>query len=185
MGFAQPFIHHAAKHLGEPEVGTGEHAEDRRHSHDHVEMSYYEVGSVEKDIERGLRQEHATQAAGHKYRDEAQGKHHRSVEAQSAAENRPQPKQGNDGSGYGDNQGRDREQKAGIGAHPAEEHVMSPDHEAQETDGQKANHNYFVAEDGFAGENREHMRDHSETGDDCDVDLGMPEEPEQVLPQQW
>src|ERR1700691_213797 len=81
MDMAQRFVQHAAKHLRVPEVSTGEHAEDRRHSHDHVEMPHYEVVSVEKDVERRLRQEHTTQASGHKHRDEAQGKHHGSGEA--------------------------------------------------------------------------------------------------------
>ena len=42
----------------------------------------------------------------------------------------------------------------------------------------------LVAEDRLAGEDRDDLRDHPEGRQDHDVDLGMAEEPEQVLPQQ-
>ena len=51
---AQRLVHHPAEHLGEPEVGAGEHAEDRRHAHDQVEVGDHEVGVVEVDVERRL-----------------------------------------------------------------------------------------------------------------------------------
>ena len=42
----------------------------------------------------------------------------------------------------------------------------------------------LVAEDRLARERRQHLRSHAHAGQDGDVDLGMSEEPEQMLPQQ-
>src|SRR5207247_3384010 len=41
-----------------------------------------------------------------------------------------------------------------------------------------------VAEDRLARESRQHFRDDAHRGQDQDVDFGMAEEPEQVLPEQ-
>ena len=54
MHLAHALVHHAAEHLGKPVIGPGEHAEDRRHAHDHVEVADHEVRIVEVKIERRL-----------------------------------------------------------------------------------------------------------------------------------
>src|ERR1700704_1329491 len=61
--FAERLIHHAAEHLGEPEVGAGQNAEDGRYSHDHVEMADNEVSRVEIDVDGRLREEKAAAPA--------------------------------------------------------------------------------------------------------------------------
>ena len=40
-------VHHAAGHLWEPEIGSGENAEDCGHAHHHVEVADHEVGGVQ------------------------------------------------------------------------------------------------------------------------------------------
>ena len=50
---------HPAKHLREPEIGAGEHSEDRRHAHDQMEVRDDEVGVVQVQVQRRLRQEQA------------------------------------------------------------------------------------------------------------------------------
>src|ERR1700733_2237421 len=57
MYLAPGLVHHSSGHLGEPEVSSSEDSEDCRHCHDHVEVPDYEVGRVQHDVERRLRQE--------------------------------------------------------------------------------------------------------------------------------
>ncbi len=53
----------------------------------------------------------------------------------------------------------------------------------EERDGHGGGRDRLVAEDRLAREHRQDLRDHAECGQDHDVDLGVPEEPEQVLPE--
>ena len=89
-----------------------------------------------------------------------------------------------DGGWHPDAHGQDREGHGRIRVHAAHEHVMAPDQEAQEADAQDGVHHRFVAEDRLAREGGEQLRSHAHAGQDGDVHLGMPEEPEQVLPEQ-
>ena len=70
------------------------------------------------------------------------------------------------------------------GIHAADEHVMSPNDQAQRDDRDPAAGHDLVAEDRLADECREDLRGNSHRRNDDDVHLGMTEEPEQVLPQQ-
>src|SRR5207245_8732868 len=65
---AERLVHHAAEHLGEPEVRAGEDAEHRGNRHHEVEVGHNEVGGVQIGIDRRLRQEEATQPAAHEHR---------------------------------------------------------------------------------------------------------------------
>ena len=73
MYFTQGVIHHAAAHLGKPEICAGENAEDGRNTHHHVEVTDDKISAVKIDVQRGLREEETADTAGNKYRDEAQG----------------------------------------------------------------------------------------------------------------
>ena len=64
------------------------------------------------------------------------------------------------------------------------EHVVRPHEEAEEPDRHGGGRDRPVAEDRLAREHRQDLRDDAEAGQDHDVDLGVPEEPEEVLPQQ-
>src|SRR5439155_25062958 len=74
MDLAQGFIHHAPKHLGEPEEGAREHAKDSRNAHHHVEMRHHKVAGVQRDVYRGLSQEKPAESTGEEERNEADGK---------------------------------------------------------------------------------------------------------------
>ena len=64
VDLAQRLVHHPPEHFREPVESAGEHAEDGRHAHDHVEMAHHEVGVVEVQVQRRLAQEDAAQPAG-------------------------------------------------------------------------------------------------------------------------
>ena len=67
---------------------------------------------------------------------------------------------------------------AGIGAHAADEHVMAPNHEAQEADAAHGVGHRAVAINRLARERGQHMRRHAHAWQNGDVNLGMAEEPE-------
>ena len=55
--------------------------------------------------------------------------------------------------------------------------------EADESSGDECEHHGRVAEDGTAGEGLDNGGDEPECGDEDDVDLGVAEEPEEMLPE--
>ena len=63
------------------------------------------------------------------------------------------------------------------------EHVVGPDAEAQQADADRGEHEGPVAEQWLAAEHREDLAYHAHRRKDDDVDLGVAEEPEDVLPQ--
>ena len=67
--------------------------------------------------------------------------------------------------------------------HPDREHVVRPDDEGQERDARGRVHHRGVAEQRLARKRRNDLRDDAERRQDDDVDLGVAEEPEDVLEQ--
>src|SRR5258708_40320622 len=63
--------------------------------------------------------------------------------------------------------------------------MVRPHHEAQKANGDGGPGDGGVAEDRLAREDRQHLLNHAEGRQDEDVDFGMAEEPEEVLPEQW
>ncbi len=66
---------------------------------------------------------------------------------------------------------------------PGGEHVMTPDHEAEEADDRAREDDDRVAEQRLARERRQDLGDDAHRGQDQDVDLRMAEDPEKVLPE--
>ena len=62
------------------------------------------------------------------------------------------------------------------------EHVVRPDAEAQDRDGDRRSRHERVSEDGLAREDWHHLRDHAEGREGHDVDLRVTEAPEKMLP---
>ena len=71
-----------------------------------------------------------------------------------------------------------------AGFMPLHEHVVAVDDPGQERDGDHREGHGVVAEDRLAREDGQDLRGDAHGGQDQDVDLGVPEVPEQVLPQQ-
>ena len=61
---------------------------------------------------------------------------------------------------------------------------MRPDNKTDHTDRNHGISHAEIAEYGFFGEGGDDLADHAEARDNEDVDLGMAEEPEQMLPEQ-
>ncbi len=70
-----------------------------------------------------------------------------------------------------------------VRAHAADEHVMAPDEESQQTDREDRKHHRAIAEDGLASKGRKNVRGRAHAGQDRDVNFRMTKEPEQMLPE--
>ncbi len=81
----------------------------------------------------------------------------------------------------GDQHRGEHEEQLRRERHADREHVVRPDDERQEGDRGGRVHHGLVAEQRLAREGRDDLRDDAEGRQDQDVDLGMPEEPEDVL----
>ena len=68
-----------------------------------------------------------------------------------------------------------------VDRHAGREHVVRPDDERQDRDRRRRVHHRGVAEQRLARERRDDLRDDAERRQDHDVDLGVAEEPEDVL----
>ena len=64
------------------------------------------------------------------------------------------------------------------------EHVVHPEAERHEAGGEQRQHHDGIAEDPALRERLDDLRDEAEPRDEHDVDLGVAEEPVQVLPEQ-
>jgi hypothetical protein len=67
---------------------------------------------------------------------------------------------------------------------PGGEHVVRPHAEADEPDREPAEDDELIAEQRLSTEHRQDLADDAERGQDQDVDLRVPEQPEHVLPEQ-
>ena len=73
--------------------------------------------------------------------------------------------------------------KNGSSTEPVDVHVVRPHGHRQRRDRDRRVDEGLVAEDRLAAEDREDLGDDAEERQRDDVDLGVPEEPEQVLPE--
>ena len=78
----------------------------------------------------------------------------------------------------------DHEESLQIAGHADGEHVVGPDAHRVEADRQRGERDRRVAEDRLAREDGDHFGDDADRGQDHDVDLGVAEEPEDVLLEQ-
>ncbi len=105
-------IHHPPKHFREPIIGRRKHSEDRRHSHDQMEMPHYKISVVQRDVEHRLRQERPTQPARNEKGNKSNGIQHRRVETNARLMHRPQPVKRLDGRRHANAHGQQREGKS-------------------------------------------------------------------------
>ncbi len=83
-----------------------------------------------------------------------------------------------------DRQARRRDERRGERAEAGSEHVMRPQREADDAGRDQRGDDGAVAGERLADHRRQHRRDPSRRRQEDDVDLGVAEEPEQVLPQE-
>src|SRR5436309_2403478 len=109
---------------------------------------------------------------------------HRRVEVEVPAPERREPVEDLDARRHGNRHRRDHEEGVQRVRKPDREHVVRPHEHRDEADPDGRERDRLVAEDRLSGEHREHLRTDSERGQHHDVDLGVAEEPERVLPEE-
>ncbi len=182
--FPERLVHHAANHLGHPEIGARKDSEDGRDGHYEMEVGDDKVGGVQIGVDGRLRQEESADSAADEHRNKTEAEKRRARKAQIRTINRAQPHQRGNRRGNRDDQRRHREQNRRERIHSAQEHMMAPNHVAQEADSDHAaDHHAHPAEQRLAGEGRQNVRNDSETRNNRDVNLRVPKEPKQVLPE--
>jgi len=115
-------------------------------------------------------------------RDKAEGEEHRRGKARLAAPHCRQPAEHLGGGGNGNGDGGDGESRSGKGVEAGDEHVVSPNEDAEEADEERGGDHGAVGEDAATGEVAEQHRDETHAREDGDVDLRMAEEPEEMKP---
>ncbi len=132
---------------GEPVVGGGEEGEDSGHRHDEVEVGDDEDGVVEVFIQNWLGEDGAGEASGDEERDEAEGEEHGCGVLRLRAPDGGEPAEDFGGGGEGDGHRGDGEGRAGEGVEAGDEHVMSPEKDAEEADEEGGGDHGAVGED--------------------------------------
>ena len=108
----------------------------------------------------------------------------RRLELDRAAPQRGDPVEHLDAGRHGDEERAEHHEHEDRLGDRRREHVVRPGQEAEERDRDGRRGDRLVAEDRLSREHRQDLGDDAEAGQHHDVDLGVAEEPEQVLPQQ-
>ena len=174
----------AAVELGEPVVHGGEKGEAGAAEDDVVEVADDELGVVDMDVGGSCAEDQAGEPADGEEEDEAEGEEHRRFQGDGALVEGGDPVEDLDGRGDGHDEGEEGEDQDGGVAHAAGEHVVPPDQGAGGGDGEAGKGDHLVAEDRFAGEDRDDLRDDPHGRQDHDVDRRVGVDPEEVLVQE-
>ncbi|SHP15662.1 Uncharacterised protein [Mycobacteroides abscessus subsp. abscessus] len=179
---AQALIEQTARHLWEPEVDAGVGREHDGAEEHVVEVRDHEVRVGDVEVDRGHGQQHAGQTTEEERDQEADGEDHRGLEGQLPLPHGADPVEELDTSGNRDQERHEGEERQQHRA--GRVHVVRPHRDGQRGNTQGRVDQRGVTEDRLAAEHREDLRHDAKERQRDDVDLGVPEEPEQVLPQQ-
>ena len=178
---AQRLVIHVAGPLRQPVVNAAEYREQRaRHQHV-VEVRNHVVGVLHLDVDRGYRADETSEAANGEQENEADGEQHGRLEGHRTPPHRRDPVEHLHARRHRDQHGRVHEEQLAGDRHAGGEHVVRPDDERQDRDGRGGVHHRRVAEQRLARERGDDLRHDAERRQDHDVDLGVAEEPEDVL----
>ncbi len=183
MELAHRLVEHPPGDFRVPVIDRTEHHHDRRHAHDHVEMRDDEHGVGQRHVDDHIAEKQPGQPTVDEGDDEGEREQHRDGQVDVAAPQRQHPVVDLYGGRDGDDQRRGGEEETEIRMHAADIHVVRPHDERERADADDRPHHHAVAEDVFPGMGADQIGHDAERRQRDDVDLGMPEEPEQVLEQ--
>ncbi|KWT73912.1 hypothetical protein APY03_5763 [Variovorax sp. WDL1] len=167
-----------------PEVEAREQREHHAADQHVVQMGDDEVAVVRLPVEGQHRHHDAGQAAQHEDEMKAQQEQRGRVRPHLAAPESRNPGEHLHAARERDQEARGRSHCHREVTHARGEHVVDPEREAHEPDAGERGHDRAIGHQPGARERRDHHRNHARGRQEDDVDLRMPEEPEQVLPQQ-
>src|SRR5260370_39022461 len=109
MNLAPSLVHHATKHLQEPEVNPHEYSEKTAAEQYVMNVRNNEVGVVDEEVDRRRSHVDSAQTSDHEHRYKRQSKPHWCRESDRATPNRSHPVKRLNGRRTGDNHRRKRE----------------------------------------------------------------------------
>ena len=168
-------------HFAEPVIPARKDSEHGSQRQDVMEVRDDVIGVVERPVDARVCEHDSGHAADGKHENEPDGEQHGRVKPQRTAPHRRDPGEDFYARGNGDHHGRDDEIRLHVRGHPDRVHVMRPDKESDDPDQHHRINHSEIAEDGLARERRDNLRDDAERRQNHDVDLRMPEEPEEML----
>ena len=168
-----------------PEVNAGKEREHGAGRDQVVKMRDHVIGIVQRHVAGGEPERQPGQAADPEHRQEREREEHRRVEGDRSAPQRQHQRRDQNHRRDRDDKGRHLEEPGERRPHARQEHVMGPDHHRHAAHEQHRRHHQAVAPERPPRVGRDHFSDNAHCREDQDVDLGMPQEPEEVLPQQW
>ena len=182
VDLAQRLVQHPAGQLGPPEVEAGEHRKDHRAEHHVMEVRDHEVRVRNREVQRRAGQHNAGEATEQEGRQEADSPEHGRSHGDIAAPHGADPVEELHSGRHGDQEGHEGEERQVD--RPGDEHVVRPHRDGQGADQHRGPDKAHITEDRLPAEHRQNLGDDAEERQGDDVDLGMAEEPEQVLPQE-
>src|SRR4029077_11255627 len=180
-GARKSFRIEAASDFGPPEVNAADVTHDRAADHDVVEVSDDEVGIVNVNVQAKAGEEKPREAADHEETDEAKGVKHGRVPGDGTFIEGGGPIKDLDRRRNGHQVAEEGKGERGVGGFAGDEHVVRPDQETDDRDGDARAGDEGIAEDGFARESRNDLADHAHGRKNHDVHGRMRIEPEEVL----
>ena len=139
---------------------------------------------MQRAVDARVGEHHTRHATDREQEDEAQRPHHGEAELDGPAPHGRDPREDLHARRHRDHHGGEDEVRLRIHLHAGGIHMVRPHDEAHDADGDHGVSHPEIAEHRLAGERRYDMADDAETRQDEDVDLGVAEEPEQMLVQQ-
>ena len=168
------------KGFREPVLHGGKHAKQNARNDHVVEVRDQKQRVVHLKVDGGVGQQNAGHAAEDKGQQEVDVKQHRRGDADSAAVHGQDPVVHlNPGRNADDHRGN-TENGIDVGTLAHGEKVMQPHAEREYRDAHGGVDERGVAVDPFADKRRDHLRPHAQGRQQQDVDLRVPEQPEEV-----
>ena len=146
-------------------------------------MGHDKVGIAELPGKWRHRKHHARETSDEELEEEADAENERQLEAKLAAIHGCQPVEDFYARRNRNKKRRGDEEGIGEGNHANAEHMVRPDAQADKCDRHHGSHHDRITEDGFAGENRNDLGGNRKRRHDEDVNLGMAENPKEMLPE--
>ena len=173
-------VQHLAGPLRPPEVEAREHREHHRAEDDVVEVRDDEVGVGHVEVERRRRQDDAGETTEHEGDEEADRPDERRLERDRPAPHRADPVEDLHARRHRDEHRHEREERQ---QHEPVTYMWCAHTVTERAAIAMVVDQRLVPEDRLAAEDREDLGHDAEERQRDDVHLGVPEEPEQVLPQ--
>ena len=183
VNLAHQLVVHPARDLGIPVVNPGENAKDSPAEQHIVNVRHYVVGILLLEIGRGHRVRYPGQPADNKQRHKTDGHQHRRFQVNGTVPHRADPVENLHPRGNCNQHRGNGEHRVRNGAKPHREHMVAPHRPAHDGNDNARENHHRVPEQRLPAECRYDFRNNAHRRQNQNVHLRVPEQPEQVLPQ--